>query len=68
MKKKRRKVHWPAHPGSTTRLKIVRHADQILVADNGRIVQCGTLGELITEPGIYADFVTGRKEAVGWRL
>lgn len=50
------------------RLKTVRHADQILVVDNGRIVQRGTHEELIGQPGIYSHFVTGRKEATSWKL
>ena len=50
------------------RLKTVRNADQILVVDEGRIVQQGRHEELIGQPGIYADFVTGRKEAIGWKL
>lgn len=50
------------------RLKTVRHADQILVVDGGRIVQRGTHAELIGRPGIYADFVGGRKQAAGWKL
>ncbi len=50
------------------RLKTVRHADQILVVDNGRIVQRGTHEELIGQPGIYKHFVTGRKEATSWKL
>ena len=50
------------------RLKTVRHADQILVVDHGRIVQRGRHEDLITQPGIYADFVGGRKEAAGWKL
>lgn len=50
------------------RLKTVRNADQILVVDEGRIVQRGTHEELIGQKGIYADFVLGRKEAVGWKL
>lgn len=50
------------------RLKTVRHADQILVVDNGRIVQRGTHEELIDQPGIYSHFVTGRKEATSWKL
>lgn len=50
------------------RLKTVRNADRILVIDHGRIVQNGRHEQLIAEPGIYADFVGGKKQAVGWRL
>lgn len=50
------------------RLKTVRHADQILVVDHGRIVQQGKHEELMKQPGIYADFVGGRKQAAGWKL
>ena len=50
------------------RLKTVRHADQILVIDRGRIVQQGTHEQLIREPGMYADFVGGKKQTVGWKL
>lgn len=50
------------------RLKTVRNADQILVVDDGNIVQQGRHEELIGQKGIYADFVFGRKEAVGWKL
>ena len=50
------------------RLKTVRNADQILVVDQGKIVQQGRHDELIGQKGIYADFVLGRKEAIGWRL
>lgn len=50
------------------RLKTVRNADQILVLDGGQIVQKGTHEELMAKPGIYADFVGLRREAVGWKL
>ncbi len=50
------------------RLKTVRHADQILVVDDGKIVQQGKHEELIEQKGIYADFVLGRNEAIGWKL
>lgn len=50
------------------RLKTVRNADQILVVDDGRIVQQGKHEELIGQEGIYASFVLGRKEAIGWKL
>ncbi len=50
------------------RLKTVRNADQILVLNEGKIVQQGRHDALIKEKGIYADFVLGRKEAIGWKL
>ena len=50
------------------RLKTVRNADQILVVDDGRIVQQGKHEDLIGQKGIYASFVLGRKEAIGWKL
>ena len=50
------------------RLKTVRHADQIFVVDNGRIVQHGTHEELIVEEGIYKTFVEGRQEAASWKI
>lgn len=50
------------------RLKTVRRADKILVIDRGRIVQQGNHEQLISRPGIYADFVGGKKETVGWKL
>ncbi|MGN0493059.1 MAG: ABC transporter ATP-binding protein [Acutalibacteraceae bacterium] len=50
------------------RLKTVQGANQILVVDNGRIVQCGTHKELMNEKGIYRNFISGREQAVGWKL
>ena len=50
------------------RLKTVRNADQILVLDNGEVIQKGTHDQLIASRGIYADFVSGRKQAEGWKL
>ena len=50
------------------RLKTVRHADQIFVVDNGRIVQHGTHQELIAKDGIYKSFVEGRQEAASWKI
>lgn len=50
------------------RLKTVRNADQIVVVDDGRIVQQGRHEKLIRQQGIYADFVLGRKKAIGWKI
>ena len=50
------------------RLKTVRHADQIVVIDKGKIVQQGKHDELMKEDGIYRNFITGRKQAVGWKI
>ncbi|WP_102374556.1 ABC transporter ATP-binding protein [Raoultibacter massiliensis] len=50
------------------RLKTVRNADQIIVLDQGRIVQRGTHDALMAERGIYADFVGMRERTIGWKL
>ncbi len=50
------------------RLKTVRNADQIIVIDKGKIVQRGKHDELMQEDGIYRNFITGRKQAVGWKI
>lgn len=50
------------------RLKTVRRADQILVVDKGQIVQRGTHDELMGQDGIYRRFISGRKQAVGWKI
>lgn len=50
------------------RLKTVRNADQILVVENGKIVQQGTHDSLIKQEGIYKRFIDARETAVGWKL
>ena len=50
------------------RLKTVRNADQIIVVDKGKIVQKGKHDELLKQDGIYKNFITGRKQAVSWKL
>ncbi|MBR6916642.1 MAG: ATP-binding cassette domain-containing protein [Clostridia bacterium] len=50
------------------RLKTVRNADRIIVIDKGKIVQEGKHDELVEQEGIYRNFITGRKQAVSWKL
>lgn len=50
------------------RLATIENADQILVVDDGRIVQKGTHRELIAQEGKYLDFVHVREQAEGWSI
>ena len=50
------------------RLKTVKNADQIIVMDQGRIVDAGTHEELIQKDGIYRNFIEARKHAVNWQI
>ncbi|MEM5779893.1 MAG: ABC transporter ATP-binding protein [Lawsonibacter sp.] len=50
------------------RLKTVQSADQILVLDQGKIVQRGTHRELLQAGGLYADFIRMREKSIGWKL
>ena len=50
------------------RLKTVEHADQILVLDQGRIVEQGKHQDLLAKQGIYSKFIQERKAAASWRI
>ena len=50
------------------RLATIEQADQILVVDDGQIVQRGTHSELANVPGRYKDFVDIRRRSEGWRI
>lgn len=50
------------------RLKTVRSAEQILVVDQGNIVQRGTHRQLMAAEGIYKSFVTARETAAKWKV
>lgn len=42
--------------------------EQILVVDNGKIVQAGKHEDLVEEEGIYRRFILGRQEAENWKI
>jgi len=50
------------------RLSTVKHADQILVINKGRLEQKGVHNDLISKEGIYKRFICSREEAIGWQL
>ena len=50
------------------RLSTVRKADQILVIDDGKLVQEGKHNDLINREGIYSAFIKARERAASWRL
>ena len=50
------------------RLSTIRDADQILVVDNGKIVEKGVHTELIQQKGIYQNFWNIRQRARDWKL
>ena len=50
------------------RLSTVENADQIIVIDQGRIVQQGTHQSLISQEGIYRNFLNLKLESAGWQL
>lgn len=50
------------------RLATIEQADQILVVDDGQIIQRGTHRELVAVPGKYKDFVDIRSQSEGWKM
>ena len=50
------------------RLATIEHADQILVVDDGHIVQKGTHEELVEQEGLYRRFIDARHKAEGWSI
>ena len=49
-------------------LATMQNADQILVVDDGKIVEFGTHSELIQKEGLYKKFTEIREQAEGWRI
>lgn len=50
------------------RLSTIEQADQILVVDDGQIIQRGTHKELVAVSGKYKDFVDIRSQSEGWKI
>lgn len=50
------------------RLKTVRHADKIVVLDQGQIAEEGTHEQLMQTDGIYRQFVDDRQHTIGWKI
>ncbi|MCY1585691.1 ABC transporter ATP-binding protein [Staphylococcus pettenkoferi] len=50
------------------KINIIKNADQIIVLDEGQIVQRGTHQELMQEHGIYRDFLSIRDQSESWKI
>lgn len=50
------------------RLATIEAADQILVVDDGRIIERGKHSDLVSLGGKYAEFVRIRQEAENWQI
>ena len=50
------------------RLATIENADQILVINDGHIVQKGTHRQLVGQEGLYKRFIKLRKQAEGWSI
>ncbi len=50
------------------RLSTVRHADKIVVLDQGRVAEHGTHEELLAQDGLYARMWADYERSVSWRI
>jgi ATP-binding cassette subfamily B protein IrtB len=50
------------------RLASIRHADRVLFLDAGKIVEDGTVDDLLTAGGRFDDFWRQQRDAAGWRI
>ncbi|SOJ56443.1 Iron import ATP-binding/permease protein IrtB [Mycobacterium simulans] len=63
-----------ADPQSRTRVLVahrlasIRNADRVLFVDNGRVVEDGSIDELLTASGRFAEFWRQQHDAAEWRI
>jgi ATP-binding cassette, subfamily B, bacterial IrtB/YbtQ len=50
------------------RLASIRHADRVLFLDDGRVIEDGTIDELLAAGGRFEEFWRQRREAAEWRI
>jgi ATP-binding cassette subfamily B protein IrtB len=50
------------------RLASIRHADRVLFVDSGKIVEDGTVEELLAAGGRFDDFWRQQRDAAQWRI
>lgn len=50
------------------KLETIKNADQIIVLNEGEIIQKGSHDELIRKPGMYQDFIRIKSKSAGWKL
>ena len=50
------------------KLETIKNADQIIVLNEGEIIQKGSHDELIRKSGMYQDFIRIKSKSAGWKL
>ncbi|HAR4275839.1 TPA: ABC transporter ATP-binding protein [Staphylococcus aureus] len=50
------------------KLETIKNADQIIVLNEGEIIQKGSHDELIRKLGMYQDFIRIKSKSAGWKL
>ncbi|MDT5118146.1 MAG: ATP-binding cassette, subfamily bacterial IrtB/YbtQ [Mycobacterium sp.] len=50
------------------RLASIRHADRVLFVDNGRVVEDGSIDELLSAGGRFSEFWRQQHEAADWHI
>ena len=50
------------------RLASIRHADRVLFLDGGRVVEDGSIDELLAAGGRFEEFWRQQRDAADWRI